>query len=158
MGLGYVDSVIVYNRFESRTEGELYFGTRFDNVRIELTEGANITASGLENASSCVAKIDTASVAKTKKEYKPPKVWAKLSGEEKAECFTLNKEVDFFVIVKKTELGIDVDLPVGKVAHEDYDGYDDGFFEHVKTNYGYAYNVGTVDVYTLIPRFEIGGK
>ena len=42
MGIGYVDSVIVYNRYvNGLMETEQYFGTRFDNVRVELTQGAN---------------------------------------------------------------------------------------------------------------------
>lgn len=155
-GIGYVDSVIVYNRYVRKTdEAEQYFGTRFDNVRIELTEGANIAKSGLENANVCTIKVDTASVEKSGKSYKAPKVWQKLTTEEMVENFTLNKGEDFFVIVGKADLGIDVDLPEGMIDSDIYPG---GFFEHVKNKYGYAYSVDTVDVYTLIPRFEIGGK
>ena len=39
MGIGYVDSVVVYNRYiNGLMETETYFGTRFDNVRIEFTQ------------------------------------------------------------------------------------------------------------------------
>ena len=153
MGIGYVDSVIVYNRYETRTEEtEQYFGTRFDNVRVELTQGANIKASGMENASVCVVKIPNTNLPKP---YKSPPVWVKLTTEEMAENFTLNKGEDFFVIVSQADLGIDVDLPEGMIDSAIYPG---GFFEHVKNKYGYSYSVDTVDVYTLIPRFEIGGK
>lgn len=160
MGIGYVDSVIVYNRYVNGTmETEQYFGTRFDNVRVELTQGANISKSGLENASACVVKILPASVEKSGKEYKAPKAWLRLTTEEMLETFTFNSEnKDFFVIVKKDDLGIDVDLPVGMIDSDGYEGYSGGFFEYVKTKYGYAFGVDTVDVYTVIPRFEIGGK
>ena len=153
MGIGYVDSVIVYNRYVRKTdEAEQYFGTRFDNVRVELTQGANIKASGMENASVCVVKIPNTNLPKS---YKSPPVWVKLTTEEMVENFTLNKGEDFFVIASKADLGIDVDLPEGMIDSDIYPG---GFFEHVKNKYGYAYSVDTVDVYTLIPRFEIGGK
>lgn len=160
MGIGYVDSVIVYNRYvNGLLETEQYFGTRFDNVRVELTQGANISKSGLENASACVVKINPASVEKSGKEYKAPKVWLRLTTEEMLEAFTFNSEnKDFFVIAKKDDLGIDVDLPVGMIDSDNYEGYSGGFFEYVKTKYGYAFGVDTVDVYTVIPRFEIGGK
>ena len=159
MGIGYVDSVVVYNQYVYGTmQKETYFGTRFDNVRIELTEGANQKASGMENASVCVAKVDTASIKKSGKAYKPPPVWVKLTTEEMLENFTLNKGKDFFVIVHKADLGIDVDLPEGMIESDNYQGYDGGFFEYVKTKFGYAFSVDTVDVYTLIPRFEIGGR
>ena len=136
-------------------ETETYFGTRFDNVRIELTEGANQKASGMENASACVVKIPNANLPKP---YKSPPVWVKLTTEEMLENFTLNKGKDFFVIVHKVDLGIDVDLPTGMIESDNYQGYAGGFFEYVKTKFGYAYSVDTVDVYSLIPRFEIGGR
>ena len=156
MGIGYTDSIIVYNQYtHSLWQTQYYFGTRFDNVRIELTQGANQKASGMENASVCVAKIPNANLPKP---YKSPPVWLKLTTEEMLESFTLNKGNDFFVIVKKADLGIDVDLPDGMIESNNYEGYEGGFFEYAKTKYGYAYTIDTVDVYTLIPRFEIGGK
>ena len=155
-GLGYIDSIIVYNQYTyGIMQKQTYFGTRFDNVRIELTQGANQKASGMENASVCVVKIPNANLPKP---YKSPPVWLKLTTEEMLESFTLNKGQDFFLIVKKDDLGIDVDLPDGMIESNNYEGYDGGFFEYVKTKYGYAYTIDTVDVYTLIPRFEIGGK
>lgn len=159
MGIGYVDSVIVYNRYvNGLMETEQYFGTRFDKVRVESTEGANITKSGLENASSYVVKIDNASVKNAGKPYLPPKVWERLTTEEMLQNFTLNKGNDFCVVVYDSDLNIDVDLPVGMIESDNYEGYSGGFFEYVKTKYGYAFSVDTVDVYTLIPRFEIGGR
>ena len=45
MGINYSESVVVYNRYINvLMETETYFGTRFDNVRVELTQGANRTA------------------------------------------------------------------------------------------------------------------
>ena len=42
MGIGYVDSVVAYNRYiNGLYETEQYFGTWCDNVRIELTHGSN---------------------------------------------------------------------------------------------------------------------
>ncbi len=159
MGLGFVDSIIVYNQYTYGTmQKQTYFGTRFDKVRIELTQGANITKSGLENASACIVKIDSASIAKSGKTYKAPPVWLKQTTEEMLESFTLNKGNDFFAIVHKADLGIDVDLPVGMIESDNYKGHGDGFLGYVKAEYGYAYTIGTVDVYTVIPRFEIGGK
>ena len=48
-GIGYVDSVVVYNRYVNQVmdEAEYYFGTRFDGTRVELTQGANQKASGM---------------------------------------------------------------------------------------------------------------
>ena len=144
----------MYNRYVNGLyETTQYFGTRFDNVRIELTQGANQKISGMENASVCTVKIPNKALPKP---YKAPEVWNDLTSDEMLETFTLDTEgKNFFVIVKKDDLGIDIEVPTGLVESDDYDG---GFFEYIKTKFGYAYSVDTVDVYTLIPRFEIGGR
>lgn len=118
MGIGYVDSVVVYNRYiNGLMETETYFGTRFDNVRVELTQGANQKASGMENASVCVVKIPNANLPKP---YKAPEVWNDLTTDEMLESFTLDTEgKNFFVIVKKAELGIDIDVPVGLIDQDE---------------------------------------
>lgn len=155
MGIGYADSVVVYNRsIDGLLETEYYFGTRFDNVRVELTQDANIKASGMENASVCVVKIPNND--NLPKPYMSPEMWKSLSAEEMQEHFTLDTTgSNFFIITKKDELGININVPVGKILSDDYQG---GFFEYIKGKYGYTYTVNTVDVYTLIPRFEIGGR
>ena len=151
MGIGYKDSVVVYNRYAKGPEQ--YFGTRFDNVRVELTQGTDQKVSGMENVSACVVKIPNSDLSKP---YIAPKAWKKLTEEEKAEYFTLDAESqNFFIIVKKEELRIDIDVPIGLVESDNYAG---GYFEYVKEQYGYAFSLDTVDVYNLIPRFEIGGK
>lgn len=151
MGIGYQDSVVVYNRYAKGPEQ--YFGTRFDNVRVELTQGADQKVSGMEDVSACIVKISNADLPKP---YIAPKAWKMLDIVEKTENFTIDTEgQNFFVIVKKDELGIDIDVPTGLVESDSFSG---GFFEYVKERYGYAFSLDTVDVYTLIPRFEIGGK
>ena len=155
MGLGYVDSIVLYNRYESGVLGNVfYIGTRFDNVRVELTQGANIRTSGIENADSCVVKIsNNMTLPKT---YVAPVQWLDLTTEEMQEKFTLDKDnKNFWVIAKKEELGINIEPPEGLIDGSDYQ---EGFLEHISREYGYTYMLNTVDVYTLIPRFEIGGS
>ena len=95
MGIGYVDSVVVYNRYiNGLMETETYFGTRFDNVRVELTQGANQKASGMENASVCVVKIPNVNLPKP---YKAPEVWNDLTTEDMLESFTLDTEGKIFL-------------------------------------------------------------
>lgn len=157
MGIGYVDSVVVYNRYLNHTMGEVeyYFGTRFDNVRVELTQGANQRASGLENASICTVKIPNN--GNLPKPYKAPEAWNDLTTEEMTKNFTLDTTAEnFFIVVKKAELGIDIDTPQGLVESDTY--MPNGFFEWIKNKYGYVFGIDTVDVYNVIPRFEIGGK
>ncbi len=155
MGIGYDDSIILYNLYINETlEAETYFGTRFDNVRIELTQGANIRQSGLENADACVVKIPNDS--SLPKPYMPPEIWNDQTTEIMEQNFTIDTaNSNFFVIAKKKELGIDLDLPVGAIESDSYRG---GYFQYIKEKYGHAYLIDTQNVYTLIPRFEIGGK
>lgn len=154
MGIGYVDSIVVYNRYVSELmEAEYYIGTRFDNVRVELTKGANIRESGLENADSCIVKIPNNGTLP--KPYKAPQEWLTLTDEEKLEYFTLDPDSsNFFIIVKKEELGINIDQPSGLVNSADYKG---GFYQFVRNKHGYTYTLKTADVYNLIPRFEVSG-
>jgi hypothetical protein len=153
MGLGYTDSVIVYNRYmDALTETEYYIGTRFDNVRVELTQGANIRESGMENADSCIVKIPNSGSLP----YKPPKEWLNLPSEEKLDYFTFNPDnKDFTVIVSKVELSITAELPTGLVKSADYKN---GFYQFVRNKYGYTYAIHTADVYRVIPRFEVSGQ
>jgi hypothetical protein len=156
MGIRYIDSIILYNRYvESLTDTEYYVGTRFDNVRVELTQGANIKNSGLENADSCLAKICNDETLP--KPYKAPKEWINTPNEEKLEYFTFNPDnKDFFAIVYKPELGVSVeDLPTGLVKSSDYGK--NRFYQYVRGKYGHSYVIHTVDVYSLIPRFEVSG-
>ena len=70
-------------------------------------------------------------------------MWNDLTTDEMLENFTLDTEgKNFFVIVKKAELGIDIDVPVGLID-QDETKYPGGFFEYIKTKYGYAFSVDT---------------
>lgn len=153
MGIGYVDSVVLYNRYvDPASEKEYYYGTQFDNVRIEITQGANIQKSGIDSADTCKVKIPND--GSLPKPYMTPEIWQ--SEGEKNSCFTINTAgADFLVITKKTELGIDIEVPDGLVDSDTYDG---GFFQYIKETYGHAYKVTTSNVYNVIPRFEVGGK
>lgn len=153
MGIKYDDAVIVYNRFLKGTlETEYYVGRRYDNVRIELTQGANISNSGLESASSIRVKIPKDEVAN----YVPPAVWGKMDLDEKLDSDTFAPDC-IVIIVKKKELNIDYDLelPTGLIRSDDYAK---GFFNYLKNEFGYTFDIKTVDIFQLIPRYELGGN
>lgn len=151
-GIGYTDSIIVYNRLvEGIKETEAYYGTRFDGVRIELTQGRQAVISGNQNTDACTVKIPMELAAGR---YLLPKQWAEETGRD--QYFTLDKDgKDFFVIVKSSLLGIEIDLPEGRVES---DSYQSGYFQYLSSKYGYAYRINRVDVYGLIPRYEVGGN
>lgn len=152
MGIKYEDSIIVYNRFLKGTlETEYYIGKRYDNVRCELTQGANISSSGLESANSIRLKIPTGEVAN----YMPPTPWMNADLDTKLDADTFMPDC-IAIIVKKDELAINIeDLPTGLIRSDDYDR---GFLDYLKREYGYTYVIKTIDIYQMIPRFELGGN
>ena len=135
MGIGYIDSVIIYNRYYNDTTGaEQYFGTRLDNVRVELTKEQNQSKSGSEDVSDCLFKIPNDST-----------------------LFTLSTDGDFFVLVKKKGLNLDIDAPIGMLDSSSPE-YGGGFYGYMKSKYSYVYQMSSFAVFGLIPYFQIGGK
>lgn len=155
MGIGYVDSVIVYNRYvNGLLETEQYFGTRFDNVRIEFTQEENQNKAGKENTSVCILKIQNDSTLP--KPFVDKVAWKKQTTEEMLETFTLDISGDFFVIVKRKGLNLDVEAPIGQQNSDD-PLYNGNFFEYMKGKYGFVYSMNSFEQKELIPYFQVGG-
>lgn len=154
-GIGYVDSVIVYNRYVRKTdEAEQYFGTRFDGVRIEFTQEENQNKAGKENTSVCLLKINNDSTLP--KPYIGRVSWKNQTTEEMLNAFTLDVDGDFFVIVKRKGLNLDIDAPVGEQNSDD-PPYNGNFFEYMKKKYDFVYSINSFEQKELIPYFQVGG-
>lgn len=151
----YNCSIVLYNRCENETAGEeQYFGTRFDNIRVAISRAADIQAGGLETANTCTVMIPKADLPKP---YLPFKLWDRLTAEDRVGSFTISTiEKDFFVIAKKADSGIDIDLPVG-IIHED-SKWSGGWYQYCKGKYEHVYLVKTLDEPVLMPSFAIGGR
>jgi len=74
------------------------------------------------------------------KPYLLPKAWQDLDDNDKPEYFTFTGAIDFFVEGEFTEIG------------------GDGFFNKIKSENDNCFMITNVDIYDLIPHFEIGGK
>lgn len=156
MGINYVDSVVIYNRYiDGLYETEQYFGTRFDNVRLEFTQEENQNRAAKENVSVCLLKIHNDTTLP--KPYKDPMTWKSMTADERPKNFTLNVEGDFFVIVRKKELSLDIEVPLGKQESEN-PLYGGNFFEYMKGKYGYVYTMNSFASLRLIPHFQVGGR
>lgn len=157
MGIGYVDSVVIYNRYINQTMdgAEQYFGTRIDNVRVEFTQEQNQNKSGSQDASVCLLKIPNDSTLP--KPYKVPELWNDLTTDEMLNSFTLNTDGDFFVLVKRKGLNLDIDAPVG-IQDSDNPVYEGGFYEYMKSHYSFVYQMSSFAQLDAIPHFEVGGK
>ncbi len=156
MGIGFFDSVVVYNRYLNRVAGEIeqYFGTRFDNVRVEFTQEENQNKAGKENTSVCLLKIHNDITLP--KPYVDPMAWKRQTTEEMLETFTLDVNGDFFVIVKRKGLNLDVKAPVG-IQNSNDTPYNGNFFEYMKKKYGFVYSMNSFEQKDLIPHFQVGG-
>ncbi len=151
----FVDSVVVYNRYVNGLyETEQYFGTRFDNVRIEFTQEENQNKAGKEDASVCILKIRNNK--NLPKPFLDPRSWEKLTTNEMLENFTLDVDGDFFVIVKRKGLNLDIEAPVN-MQESNSDIYGGNFFEYMKENYGYVYSINSFEQFEKVPYFQVGG-
>lgn len=135
------DTVTVFNRyFDTITEEEKWFVSLLKNVNLVVTQGANITASGLADADTARLFLDKTACVK---EYMSPKEWKNLPEEDKPMAYTFQTETDFFVKGDLTDIEV----------------FENGFFEWVLSHYDYVYRVSTVDEYTdVLPHLEIGGR
>jgi len=149
-GIAYTAEAVLYNS----TGGEIgsekkWYGTKLTKVRVELTQGKNITTSGLAEAAVCTIKVHDEDLPKP---YLPPAVWAQ---EEAKEAYLTFDADSFFIITKKEDIGAAVNAPEGVILDSDYA---EGLQEHLATEYGLTFRVATADHYTLIPHWHISGR
>lgn len=159
MGIGYIDSVVIYNRYYNDTTGaEQYFGTRLDGVRVEFTKEQNQSKSGSEDVSDCLLKIPNDSTLP--KPYLVPEIWNDLTADEMLQNFTLSTDGDFFVLVKREALNLDIEAPLG-MQDSSSPEYGGGFYEYMKEHYSFVYQMSTFTPFDKIPSlsyFQVGGK
>lgn len=129
----------IFNReWDDENEREIWHSTALVNTNLVLTQGLNISKSGVEEADTAKLFVDPAEQAK---EYKKPKEYAGLP--DKSNVYTFDAEHDFFV--------------AGDVTSEE--SQETGFFEYMKAKYDDIYRVTTVDEYKdVMPHIEVGGK
>ena len=141
MGIFYDKTVTLYNRTVTGgvMGGETWIPTVFTDVRLLINKGANIVATSMNDADGAKLHIDRGELPKP---YLPPIEWKALSDIEKAQNFTLTSGQDFFV---------EGDTSAETVKSDD-------FFSYMKGKYANCYKITNVDIYDLIPHFEIGGR
>jgi len=141
MDVFYNKTVTVYNKYteDDVMGGETWLPTVFTDVRFQVTKGANVATSGLSDADSATLHIKRLNLPKP---YIQPLAWQALSSLDKANNFTLTGGTDFFV---------EGDTSAVTVTEDD-------FFSYMKAHYDNCYKITNVDIYDLIPHFEIGGN
>lgn len=138
----FADTVTVFNYYEDKKQGiAMWYPTVLDGVELQIAKGINISKSGNDTADA--ANLHIKINADIRGAYKKPKEYKAL--EDKQGCFTL-KPGDFFMA------GAYDNTPIDEAD------YPNGFFEYMKGSYDDVYNITTVDVFKVIPHFEVGGK
>jgi len=149
-GIYYTDKCMIY----TPTGGEVgeprrWYGTELKNVRVELTQGSNIRATGLAEADICRVKVYDKDLPKP---YETPAIWHQNGAKESTLTFD---DQTIFIITEKADMGIAVDAPHGVVNDADYDG---GLQAFLSETYGLTFRVTTADHYSLMPHWEVGGR
>lgn len=136
----FKDKVTLFNRYyDKQLDKECWFPTLFENVKLEITKGANINESGLSDINTAKLYIQ---YAELEKEFVEPKEWSKLSEEEKLNTFTIDSASDFFIKGDFTNVEI----------------LESRFFENMKNNHSNVFKVSYVDRYNVVlPHFVVGG-
>jgi len=132
----YSKTVTIFNSVsdDDVMGADSWLPTVLHDVRLLETQGKNIEKSGITSADSAKLFIKTDNLEKP---YMDPKEWSQ--SENKSDAFTLCKDRDFFI--------------VGDVSDETV-----ASFEQMKEKYDGCYQITTVDKYSLIPHFEVGGR
>ena len=149
-GLCYDAQVVLYNATGGTIGNpKILYGTLLPVCRVDLTQGANIASTGLENANACTLRVYDADLPAP---YAPPAIWYEL--DEKTECITFDA-ASFFIVTSKADIGADADVPLGAVEDSSYDG---GLMAYLRQTYGHVYRVMQADHYSLIPHWEVGAS
>jgi len=150
-GLGYNNAVVVYNQTGGRVGSSLtWYGVRMDRVRVEYHEAVSVSAQGRRAENACMAKIYDADLPLP---YVAPVQWH--AAESKGDVLTFESGKTFFVIVDKDDIAASLTAPEGEILDNAYTG---GLIAWLSTHYGRVYEVNTVDHYSLLPHWQLGGK
>lgn len=133
------DVITLYNQYKS--DGVItWYGHVIKGVECQPTSAVKLSNKG-ELTDDKVSLHIPEKVLEDK--YLKPKEWKR--SNEKEQMLTLAED-DFFVVGELEE---------GIINDSDYD---DGLFEHIKSEYDNVYNITSVSRYKTIPHFEVGGK
>lgn len=137
MGFFFDNKVVtVFNRFYDGKEH--WYPTLLEGVDLVISQGANVSKSGMADADVAKLYVDDSDLPKR---YLPPIEYGKQEHPE--EYITFNSAKDFFVEGDATSQDTEVA----------------NFFDYMRKTYDNVFKVTTADRYEdILPHFEIGGK
>lgn len=133
----------IWNRsVDGLMETETWYPTVIENVRILVSRGNNIQASGNSSADSCRLHISDW-YSEASKPFLPPEQWSHLVQSEKSNFYTLEDKDSFF-----TE---------GDTSNISYINKKQ-FFQWMKQNARNCFKISSVDRFEIVPHWEVWGK
>ena len=129
------DTVTVFNMCNG-----LWYPVVLHNVKLQAKSGMAQKNNGISSEDNAMLFVQTTGDKIGDKTYLPPKEWL-LSDKDSTVTFT---EGGFFVSGEYTDVVSD-------------DDYTDGYYSHIRETHDDCYLITTVQKFTVIPHFEIGG-
>lgn len=131
----FADTVTIFNLTE-----DIWNGTVLHSVEVQasLSEQKSKDANKADNEAILFINIDS----EIEKKYRKPIAYQKET--DKVSMFTLTTG-DFFVCGEYPGSWNDTE-------------YENGFFEHMKSNYDDVFEICSVKQFKTLPHFEVGGK
>lgn len=150
----YNDTITLFNRYPSRTQGDRWFPTVIHGVDVNMDRAKLIKTMGIDTSDTVSLHIkcrkDSEGVHVGDKQYLLPKEYIKqpLDSVNQYLTFKSGKEFDFFYVGEWKDTNVILD-----------DDYRDGFYNHMNSEYDNVFVISTSSgAYDLIPHFEILGK
>lgn len=131
----FSDTVTVFNICNG-----LWYPAVLHKVRLQAKSGIKQESSGVSSEDNALLFVQIFGDKISDKTYLPPKEWL-LSDKDGTVTFT---EGGFFVPGEYTDVVSD-------------DDYTDGYYSHMRETHDDCYLITTVQRFTVIPHFEIGG-
>lgn len=141
------DTITLFNRKKgSAAAGDTWYPTVIRNVNLNIDRTAILAKDGPEAKDSAMLSIryarDCEHILIAEKKWVPPKKW---DGAEDA--LTFNPDGDFFWQGEWTG---------GIVSDAEYST--EGFYGYMNRKHDYVFAVSSVEMFSVIPHFEIIGK
>lgn len=149
----YTDTITLFNRYISATDGVLWYPTVIHGVDLNVDRAAIIAKYGAQSADNASLHIrysvnDNGAPVIANRVYLLPKAWENQVNDElpRSITFAAGQDFDFFWVGEWSGEAI--------IKDEEYKG----FYDYMNRKYDQVYAITSAARYSVIPHFEIMGK
>lgn len=148
----YTDTITLFNRYKS-SSGEVWYPSVLRNVNLNMDIASIVAKFGAESKNRAVLNVEYKNVDDKKqigdKTWLPPKEWKRQESSllDSSLTFSNGQQFDFFFAGE-----CESDKPIAD------DDFNDGFYNHMKSQYDFVFAIAEATFYSAIPHFEIIAK